>query len=103
MSASDVGCEALRSAAAKLVHDVRQPLSTIETCAYLLGMILPPEMARLHEQLQVITKQVEEINRMLTEAATAAATPDRPERQTETPDPAGESRPLTNAAMLAVT
>jgi light-regulated signal transduction histidine kinase (bacteriophytochrome) len=55
-----------------LVHGLRQPLSTIETCAYLLRSILSGvEDERISENLECIERQVAEAHRILLEAAQA--------------------------------
>ena len=50
-----------------LIHRLRQPLSTIETCACYLRLVLPEEASRMHAQLDTIEKQVEDANRILVE------------------------------------
>ena len=51
-----------------LVHQVRQPLSVIESCACYLQMVLPEEAEPVQEQLARISVQVDEVNRLLVEA-----------------------------------
>ncbi|MBZ5600976.1 MAG: hypothetical protein LAO79_01570 [Acidobacteriia bacterium] len=48
-----------------LAHELRQPLSTIESIAYYLTLILPEEQ-KVHEQLDRIQLLVEQSNWMLT-------------------------------------
>jgi hypothetical protein len=72
---------------ANLVHAMRQPLSTIDTCLYLIEVLLPPGERKAREQLSEITRQLCCIDEILSSAA-----------QTREP-----SRVLTNAAMAAVT
>jgi signal transduction histidine kinase len=40
-----------------LVHDLRQPLGTIQTSAYLLGMMMAGTPAQAQEQVQIIQRQ----------------------------------------------
>jgi len=54
---------------ARLVHDLRQPLSTIENSLYLTQLLLNPEQARAREQLRVIEHQVDQAAVLLSEAA----------------------------------
>ncbi len=57
---------------AALIHDLRQPLSTIETCACVLRMVLDGEEdERVLENLDRIERQVAEAHRILLEAAQA--------------------------------
>ena len=49
----------------ELVHQLRQPLSTIEACASYLHLAVPEEAGRIHAQLETIEQQVEELNRIL--------------------------------------
>jgi signal transduction histidine kinase len=71
---------------AALVHDLRQPLSTIETCAYLLRTILENDGdERVLENLDCIERQVAEAHRMLLEAGLGG-------------DQTSASRPLTKSA-----
>lgn len=59
---------------AALVHDLRQPLSTIETCACLLRMVLHGETdERVFENLDRIERQVAEAHSILREAVRARA------------------------------
>ena len=48
-----------------LAHDIRQPLSTIESIAYYLTLILPQD-EKVHEQLDRIQQLVEQSNWMVT-------------------------------------
>ena len=54
---------------ARLVHDLRQPLGTIETSAYCLNFLLGQEHAAAREQLRIIERQVAHAARILNEAA----------------------------------
>jgi signal transduction histidine kinase len=51
-----------------LVHDLRQPLSTIETSTYYLNLLLGQEHPRAHEQLRTIEQQVDRTAALLTQA-----------------------------------
>ncbi len=54
---------------ASLIHDLRQPLSTIETCTFLLRMMLEGnEDPRVLENLDRIERQVAEAHRILLQA-----------------------------------
>lgn len=54
-----------------LIHDLRQPLGTIETSVYLLNMVTPADDARVHDQLHAIECQLGDCSRLLSEATTA--------------------------------
>jgi len=54
---------------ATVVHDLRQPLSSIETIAFYLSMVLPPGDAKIQEQLAHIRELVQESNEILSRAA----------------------------------
>ena len=54
---------------ARLVHDLRQPLGTIETSAYCMNLLLGEEHAAAREQLRIIERQVAHAARILNEAA----------------------------------
>ena len=56
---------------ATAVHDLRQPLSSIETIAFYLSMVLPPGDAKIQEQLARIRDLVQESNEILSRAAGA--------------------------------
>lgn len=56
---------------ATVVHDLRQPLSSIETIAFYLSMVLPPGDAKIQEQLVRIRELVQESNEILSRAAGA--------------------------------
>ncbi len=51
-----------------LVHDLRQPLSAIETIAYYLNMRATEEQAEVRDYLAKIQELVAEVNVRLTEA-----------------------------------
>jgi hypothetical protein len=60
------GCEVPDTASLReLVHDLRQPLSVIETCAFYLRMVLPAGDDRIEQQLNIIERQVAEADRIL--------------------------------------
>jgi K+-sensing histidine kinase KdpD len=52
-----------------LVHDLRQPLGSIETSAYILNLLTDPAQIRAHEHLRAIEQQVARAAAMLAEAA----------------------------------
>ena len=53
---------------ARLAHDLRQPLGTIETSAYCMNLLLGPEHNAAREQLRIIERQVGHAVRILNEA-----------------------------------
>ncbi len=79
-----------------LIHDLRQPLSNIETSAYYLHVIAAQGPPRLNEQAGVITRQVDCAARLLTEAASKLGRL-RDQRELET------SRCRTNSVTAVVT
>ena len=56
-----------------LIHDLRQPLGNIETSAYLLNLVTPPDQTAAHAQLLAIERQVNQATRLLAEASNALA------------------------------
>jgi len=50
---------------ANLVHDVRQPLSTIENSAYCLNLLLRDAPEPVREQLRIILRQVDRADSLL--------------------------------------
>ena len=78
-----------------LVHDLRQPLSTVENCVYYLSMVAP-EDGRMRPYLDLIRSQVDEASRILDTAVEQTRT-QREGRATE------ESFALTNATTSALT
>jgi signal transduction histidine kinase len=52
----------------RLVHELRQPLGTIENGAYLTRLLLTPEQTRAREQLRNIEHQVDRAALLLSEA-----------------------------------
>ena len=45
-----------------IAHELRQPLSTIESIAYYLSLVLPRDGGRVHEQLTQVQRLVEQSN-----------------------------------------
>ena len=81
-----------------LVHDLRQPLSIIETCTYCVRAMLRTEDPRVLEQLERIDEQIFEAGLILLAAARPAAAGHA------APGPeAAESLSLTNAQSAALT
>jgi K+-sensing histidine kinase KdpD len=64
----EIPVDVLRGFLHSLAHDLRQPLSTVETCAYGLSTMLPDAPPRVYELLQIIFGAVEQGNRVLMEA-----------------------------------
>lgn len=56
-----------------LIHDLRQPLGNIETSAYLLNLVTPPDQTAAHAQLLAIERQVNQATCLLAEASAALA------------------------------
>ena len=54
---------------ATLVHDVRQPLSTIENSAYCLKLLMRDAPEPVREQIRIILRQVDRADSMLRDAA----------------------------------
>ena len=54
---------------ARLVHDLRQPISNIGLSISYLGLVLEPGESRVREQVQLIQEQVDRASDMLTEVA----------------------------------
>ena len=52
-----------------LVHDLRQPLSTIENSAYYLNLLTGVENAQVQEQILCIQAQVERAAHLLSQLA----------------------------------
>ena len=53
----------------ELVHELRQPLSSIEAIAYYIEMTLPPDQLQTRQQLRRIQELVEQAASALEEAA----------------------------------
>jgi signal transduction histidine kinase len=64
-----------------VAHDLRQPLSNIETIAYYLSLVLPKHDPKIQEQLQRIRELVQETNEILSNGI-------RLQGHGEAPDPA---------------
>jgi signal transduction histidine kinase len=79
-----------------LVHDLRQPLSTIETSVYYLNLLLSDGQPRAQEQLRAIEHQVDMAASMLTQAVAEFY-------RIQEESPAGKQRALTKAATAVVT
>jgi signal transduction histidine kinase len=56
------------SAMSTIAHEARQPLSTIESIAYYLSLVLPRGDEKVHEQLERIQRLVEQTDWILTSA-----------------------------------
>src|SRR5215510_7122683 len=82
---------------ADLVHDLRQPLGTIDSSACYLKILLDGAQSAVQEQLRLIQQQVELAARLLAEAAA------RRPRQRVQGAAAGESLDLTKSHTAAVT
>jgi signal transduction histidine kinase len=83
---------------ANLIHDLRQPLGNIETSAYLLNLVTPPEQNVSHAQLLAIEQQVDQAARLLSEASAALVRLHAHDVETT-----GESFDLTKAVTAGVT
>lgn len=79
-----------------LVHDLRQPLSTIETSSYYLNILLGETNPRVQEQLRTIEHQVDRAAVLLSQAVAEL-------HRLHEECPTGESRPLTKVATAVVT
>jgi signal transduction histidine kinase len=55
-----------------IAHQLRQPLSSIETIAFYLSMVVPHKDEKIQQQLRQIRMLVEQSNRILTEGVTEA-------------------------------
>jgi nitrogen-specific signal transduction histidine kinase len=51
-----------------LAHDIRQPLSTVENCVYYLKLVTASDNSSVQEHLDLIQREMEEVDRILTEA-----------------------------------
>ncbi len=63
--------DALHAALRNLIHDLRQPLSVIESHAFHLRLVTAEENSTLRESVQRIQEQVEVASRLLANAARA--------------------------------
>jgi signal transduction histidine kinase len=61
-----------RQLLANLVHELRQPLGTIETSAYYLDVLLRHPDGQVKEQLRLIERQVARAANLLADAAARA-------------------------------
>jgi signal transduction histidine kinase len=93
MRTRDAGAEKLLT---DVVHDLSQPLGTIELVAYLLSTSLPDAPPQLREYIQIIQRQADAAISILHEAGTSLASA-RTQR-----DDAGHLD-FTNSATAAVT
>jgi signal transduction histidine kinase len=87
---------ASQESVADLIHDLRQPLSTIEYSACYLQMLLAEAGAAVQEQLRLIQRQLDHAAMLLDAASTAS----RPDDQRTA---AGESFDLTKSETAVVT
>jgi phosphoglycerate-specific signal transduction histidine kinase len=62
-----------------VVHELRQPLSNIETIAYYLSMVLPRDDAKIQAHLARIRELVQESNEILSSRLLAAGDPAKAE------------------------
>jgi hypothetical protein len=53
---------------ADLAHDLRQPLGTLEACAFYLDLILPEDETKAREQLPEMQSQLDAASRLLAES-----------------------------------
>jgi signal transduction histidine kinase len=92
---------------ADIVHDLRQPLGTLDACAYYLELILPESDARAREQLTEMRSQLDYAGRILDEGARGYALrseePVGDSGEEALPEPAERSLDFTNSAMSMVT
>jgi signal transduction histidine kinase len=82
---------------ANLIHDLRQPLANLEGCSYYLSSLTKSGDARVQELAQVIERQVENAEQLLS-AASLELSRTRGQRQE-----AAGSIDFTNAASAGVT
>ena len=82
---------------AELVHNLRQPLSTLQYSACYLQMLLSNTHEAVRQQLRVIEQQLDLANRLVNEAATKMA------GSCAQPVATGESLDLTKSQTAAVT
>jgi len=59
------------NAVCDFIHELRQPLSSIEAIAYYLEMTLPPEQSQALQYMRRLQQLVEEANTILRQAALA--------------------------------
>ncbi|MGD0295587.1 MAG: hypothetical protein ABSE86_00640 [Bryobacteraceae bacterium] len=66
----DTASTPLRDEAVRdFIHDLRQPLSSIEAIAYYLEMTLPPEQMQARQYMRKLQQLVDEANSILHHAA----------------------------------
>lgn len=81
---------------ATVVHDVRQPLSTIENSAYCLSLMLRDAPEPVREQIRMILRQVDRADGCLREATGGF-------RRLQTARDGSENFEFTNSATALVT
>lgn len=81
---------------AELVHDLRQPLGTLEYSACCLQILLGESQAAVQQQLRVMQQQIDLATRLLSEAVARLPHPGLQRV-------AAESLDLTNSETAAVT
>jgi signal transduction histidine kinase len=70
-----VGDPEARAAVQELVHELRQPLSSIEAIAYYVEMTLPPELLQARQYMHRLQELVAQAESVLGSAATATRKP----------------------------
>ena len=68
-----VGDPAAKAAVQELVHELRQPLSSIEAIAYYVEMTLPPELLQARQYMHRLQELVEQAEAVLGSAASAVS------------------------------
>jgi signal transduction histidine kinase len=64
----------------EMAHELRQPLSTIESIAYYLDLVLPPDSGRVRTQIERLKRMVEQSNWIVSNAVNFVQTaPTRPQ------------------------
>lgn len=82
---------------ANLVHDLRQPLSNIESTTYWLSSLANSCDPRITEQLRIIERQVEQAETLLAAASSELARVQAQRRE------GSENLELTNSTSVGVT
>jgi signal transduction histidine kinase len=85
-----------------LVHDLRQPLSNLETSLFYLDLVLENPSVRVYEQMRVMERQVAQAAQLLDRASEELRAL-RGQRTADECAVAPESLPLTKPATAAVT
>lgn len=85
-----------------LVHDLRQPLSNLETSLFYLDLVLENPSVRVYEQMRVMERQVAQAAQLLDRASEELRAL-RGQRTADEGAGALESLPLTKSATAAVT